>query len=242
MRGHRLYVEQRGPSDGEHVIFLHHGLGSVLSWKRQLLAFAGEGWRALAYDRWGYGHSDRRTSFAPGFLLDEAESCLALLDRIGIKKASFIGHSDGGTIALLFASKYPDRTKKVVAVAAHGYFEPKIRDGLRYIDETARIPPVLQVLEHEHGERALPLLDAWLAHWRDIDLEGISMMDQLAGIASPVLVIQGELDEHTSVQHAKDIAEGVQDGQLWIIPGVHHMPPHEIPDEFNRRTMAFLRS
>jgi pimeloyl-ACP methyl ester carboxylesterase len=50
------------------------------------------------------------------------------------------------------------------------------------------------------------------------------------------------MDEHATPQHAIDIAEGVQDGELWLIPAVYHMPPSEIPVEFNQRVQEFLDS
>lgn len=239
--GHQLYVEQRGPRDGDPVVFLHHGLGSVVSWKRQLDAFAAAGFRVIAYDRWGYGRSEARESFETNFLLHEADCAVALLDALGIGQAHLVGHSDGGTIALLMAAHFPQRVRRVVAVAAHVYVDPKMPAGLRLIDETARKPPVLQVLEREHGEKAIPLLDAWIRHWRECEASEISMMEELPSIAAPVFVIQGELDEHARPQHALDIAEHVQDGRVWLIPDVRHMPPHEVPHEFNRRVIAFLQ-
>jgi pimeloyl-ACP methyl ester carboxylesterase len=54
------------------------------------------------------------------------------------------------------------------------------------------------------------------------------------------MVVQGELDEHATPQHAVDIAEGVQRGSLWLIPEVKHMPPHEIPEVFNQQVLQFL--
>lgn len=72
--------------------------------------------------------------------------------------------------------------------------------------------------------------------------QNLDMRERLPKITCPTLVIQGELDEHATPQHAVDISEGVQKGQLWLIPDIHHMPPHEIPEEFNAGVLRFLAS
>ena len=60
INGHDLYVEEHGPQNGNPVVLLHHGLGSVSAWKEQFDALSQAGWRAIAYDRWGYGRSAPR--------------------------------------------------------------------------------------------------------------------------------------------------------------------------------------
>ena len=69
----------------------------------------------------------------------------------------------------------------------------------------------------------------------------LDLKDELRGVKCPTFVIQGEKDEHATPKHAEDIAHGISDAELWIIPGVGHMPPHEVPDEFNQRVIQFLR-
>jgi pimeloyl-ACP methyl ester carboxylesterase len=80
----------------------------------------------------------------------------------------------------------------------------------------------------------------WIEHWLGSDPSSLDMSDRLGDIRSPVLVIQGEMDEHATLDHARDIASGVQRGELWLIPGVGHMPLHEVPEEFNQRVLTFL--
>jgi len=151
-----------------------------------------------------------------------------------------VGHSDGGSIALLMASEQPSRFTAIVVVAAHIYFEPMMADGLELIAQSAQDAAVIKGLKREHGTRAPNLIHAWVEHWRLADSLSLSMRDRLPSVSCPTLVIQGEQDEHATPQHAIDIAAGVQKGQLWLIPDVKHMPPHEIPDIFNRRVLEFL--
>jgi pimeloyl-ACP methyl ester carboxylesterase len=238
--GHRLYFELHGSTRDPVVVFLHHGLGSIRSWRRQIPAFVAAGWRTLVYDRWGYGRSDPRPTFLPGFLRQDAAECLALLNHLGVERASLVGHSDGGTIAILLAAQRPERVRSMVLVAAHIYYEPKMEQGLHGIAAAAKEPPLATVLAREHGERADALVEAWIDHWLGSEPAALSLRKDLKKIVCPVFVIQGELDEHATPKHAQDIAEAVRDGHLWLIPGVHHMPLHEIPERFNRRVLKFL--
>ncbi len=241
--GHRLYWEEHGPVEAPAtILMLHHGLGSVRSWRRQIPALTQTGFRVIAYDRWGYGRSDIRPSFEEDFLLHDASEAIQLLDELGIQRAHFIGHSDGGTIALIIAGEHPERVSGLVVIAAHVYYEPKMAQGLKTIQDSSRVPPLQKVLQKEHGERAAALVDAWVSHWSRGDVELLSIIDRLDAVQAPTLVIQGEEDEHASPRHAEDIADRIDQGELWLIPGVGHMPPHEIPDEFNERVCAFLGS
>lgn len=238
--GHALYWERSGQPEKGTLTLLHHGLGSVRSWRRQIPALCEAGWQVLVYDRWGYGRSEPRPEFDGQFLLNEAHAAFHLIDLLGIHRTALIGHSDGGTIALWMAALEPERITSLVVVAAHIYYEEKMGTGLRSIAEQVRVPPLSVALKREHGERAEALADMWVQHWLTSDTSQLEMSDMLDDIRCPTLVIQGELDEHATPQHASDIADGVRNGELWMIPGIGHMPPHEIPDKFNQRVLEFL--
>lgn len=237
---HDLYWERYGNPQAPCVFLLHHGLGSIRSWRRQIPDFADAGWQVLAHDRWGYGRSDERPEFKNAYLDYDAQEAFELLDKLGIEHVALVGHSDGGSIALLMAAKQPKRIGAMVVVAAHIYFEPRMIDGLDLIARSVNDPILMEGLAREHGERAPRLLQAWVDHWRAADSQALSMGDLLPAIVCPTLVVQGEQDEHATSQHAVDIKENVQQGSLWLIPEVKHMPPHEIPEEFNQRVLQFL--
>ena len=240
INGHRLYWEQYGSDDAPVLLLLHNGLGSIRSWRRQLRVFSNSGWRVIAYDRWGYGRSDSRPRFEDRFLQKDAEEALSFLDHLGIHRLSLLGHSDGGSIALMMASERPDLVERMVVVAAHIYFEPKMLAGLESIAEISKGKRYAKVLGREHGDKAQHLVDRWVQHWMATDPQQLNLRELLPKITCPTLVIQGELDEHATAQHALDIAAGVQNGQVWLIPDVHHMPPHEIPEVFNKVVLRFL--
>lgn len=239
--GHSLHWERTGDPGCPTVILLHHGLGSVRAWKRQTPALAAAGWQTLAYDRWGYGGSDPRSALdLPTFAADQRDLA-AVMDAFALPAAALIGHSDGGTLALYFAARHPERVRRLVVVAAHIYVEVSMLPGLESVTRAyAQDAEVRAKLRRAHGEMTEAVFHNWVDGWRRPEHLTWDMRPLLHQIPCPTLVIQGELDEHATARHAHDIAGGVRQGTVWLIPGVGHMPPQEAPDLFNRRVLEFL--
>ncbi len=238
---HALYWERCGRASDAPVVFLHHGLGSTRAWKEQLAAFARSGWRAVAYDRWGYGRSSPRPSLDLPTFATDVHDLTVLLDVLGIQRAALVGHSDGGTIALCFSAQFPQRVAALVTVSAHIYLEQTMLPGMLGIQAAFESDPRFREgMRRAHGERAGAVFRNWYDGWVNSRNLGWDMRPMLSGVRCPTLVIQGELDEYASPQHARDLADGVADGNLWLIPGMGHMPPQDAPDEFNRRVLEFL--
>ena len=238
---HALYWERCGRETDPAVILLHHGLGSTRAWKGQLTALARRGWQVVAYDRWGYGRSSPRPSLDLPTFATDVHDLGALLDSLRIRRAALVGHSDGGTTALYFAAQYPERVAALVTVAAHIYLEPTMVPGILGIRQAHDADPRFREgLRRAHGELAEAVFRSWYEGWVQPGHLTWDMRPMLRGVRCPALVIQGEADEHATQQHARDLAEAVADGSLWLVPGVGHMPPQDAPDEFNRRVLVFL--
>jgi len=241
VNGRRLYVEQCGSAEGEVVVFLHHGLGSTYSWKLQMPAFAKAGFRVIVYDRWGYGKSDPRPSLSVPDFRDDLEDLVALLDQLRMGKVTLVGHSDGGTISLYFALQNPHKVNRLVTIAAHIYVEPKMLPGIEGLRISfASDGRFREGLRRLHGEKTQAVFYNWYSGWVKPEHLTWDMRPLLAGITRPVLVVQGEADEHATPQHAKDIAASIPGAELWLEPGAGHMLPQEMSEEFNRRTLEFI--
>lgn len=238
---HALYWERCGRGADPAVVFLHHGLGSTRAWKSQLAAFARRGWQAVAYDRWGYGRSSPRPALDLPTFATDVRDLGALLDHLGLRRVVLVGHSDGGTTALYFAAQFPERVIALVTVAAHIYLEPTMVPGILGIRQAHEIDPRFrQGLVRAHGEQAEAVFRNWYEGWVQPDHLAWDMRPMLGGVRCPTFVVQGEADEHATPQHARDLADGVADGRLWLISGVGHMAPQDAPDVFNRRVLEFL--
>jgi pimeloyl-ACP methyl ester carboxylesterase len=240
INGHNLYVEEAGPADGRAIFLLHHGLGSLKSWRKQVPELAAHGYRVIVYDRWGYGRSDPRSGFSMPLSRQDVKDLVSLMDYYDLEKAVLTGHSDGGTIALYFAAQFPQRVSLLVIVAAHIYLEEKMEpgiEGLRQLYEDQ--PKFREALRREHGDKVDDVFYGWYNGWREEGNQGWDMRPSLKHITCPVLVVQGLQDEHATPQHARDIAVQTADSELWLVPGGGHMLPQDNPTEFNNRVLAF---
>ena len=243
INGHNIYLEQIGAKDGPVVILLHHGLGAVKAWSRQVTALVEAGYRVLAYDRWGYGRSDARHSLdLPAFATD-LDDLIDLMDQQDIQQAALVGHSDGGTIALYFAMQQPQRVSCLITIAAHIYLEPKMETGIREVrrafetDERFR-----KGLRSLHGERFEDVFHNWFDGWRRIDPTGWDMRPTLIKVSCPALIVQGVDDEYATPQHAIDIAGSIAGAELWLVYKAKHMLPQENYAEFNPKIIDFLQA
>jgi pimeloyl-ACP methyl ester carboxylesterase len=226
------------------IVLLHEGLGSVTQWRSfpERLA-AATGCAVVAYDRFGHGASQRldRPRHA-GFLNEEAEQTLPeLLDGLGIGQAILFGHSDGGSIALLFAAAYPDRTVALISEAAHVFAEADTAQGFVDVLAAFETGDLRARLARHHGENVDSMFRGWADVWRSPAMRDWRITDRLAMIRSPVLVIQGENDDHSSRAQAEQIIAGVRGGaECWIVPGCGHAPHIEAMDCVAERTAAFI--
>jgi len=224
------------------VVFLHDGLGATGSWRGVPERIAGAlGANGLVYDRQGYGLSQQRTEFGDRFMEGEVPELLALLDHLGITRAHLVGHSDGGSIALLTAAWHPERVGAVVTEAAHTFVEPLTQQGIRdlvTLQEAGRTPPWLAKLHGAHGDHVLRI---WAAHWLSDVHARWDIRAELGKIACPLLVIQGVRDEFGTEAQVASITGAVAGAQGWMVPDSGHTPHSAAEDAFVARVTEFLR-
>lgn len=224
------------------VLLLHDGLGAIGSWRSLPERLAGAlGANTLVYDRWGYGGSEARPRFAARFMEAEVPILLELLEHLRVPRAALVGHSDGGSIALLCAAWHPRRVRAVVTEAAHTFVEPETQAGIRALvalQAAGRTPGWLVKL---HGERADDLLRAWSDHWLSPVHARWDIRPELPAVRCPVLAVQGDADEFGTPAQVDSIVAAVAGAQSWIVPGCGHTPHSQAEDAFVARVSAFLR-
>ena len=232
------------------LVFLHEGLGSIPQWTARGVdaparLAAATGRPALVYERQGYGRSDPLSAPRhPGYLYDEAWQALpGVLDAAGIDRAVLIGHSDGGSIALLFASRFPDRTDRLVSEAAHVIVEKVTLAGIRDARRAYDAPDsrLKSALRRHHGAGTDAVFAGWADAWLSPAFRGFDMRDQLPGITAPVLAIQGDGDEYGTPRQLEMIAEGVAGPvETWLVPDCAHVPHHQAADRVLPRIAEFV--
>ena len=199
--GHRLRIRRfrtrNETADTPTLVFLHEGLGSITQWRdfpRTLAARTGL--PAMLYDRFGYGASEAREGPQdPLYLGREARTLPEVLAGCGIRRPVLVGHSDGGTIALLFACLQPSVPVAVIVEAAHVFVEDEAVAGVARAAQAYRATPLREQLRRHHGDKVDSVFAGWAEVWLDPGHKAWRMEDRLHAITAPVLAIQGADDE-----------------------------------------------
>ena len=226
------------------LVFLHEGLGSVSQWRDWPVAMAGAtGLPALVYDRYGYGRSEPLQGSRSAFYL-EAEARIALpevLASCGIKVPILIGHSDGATIALLFAAAFPEVSLGIVSEAAHVFIEAESVDGIRKTLEAFQTTPLRAQLAKHHPGKVEAMFHGWSDVWLAPEHQDWNMLAQLASITAPVLAIQGDDDDYGTQAQVQAILDGVSGpAQAFRVPGCGHVPHFQAREPVMERITDFL--
>ncbi len=232
--GRRLHVERIEPPDaaGPTLVFLHEGLGSIAQWKdfpTQLCLICGL--PGLVYERWGFGNSEPLSEPRGGdYLRYEALASLpAVLECCGIRERPIlIGHSDGGTIALLFAAAYPKRLQAIITEAAHVYVEDVTLAGIRIAKHLYETTDLKERLTRFHGANTDAMFRSWCDTWLQPEFRDWNMTAELKKITCPAFLIQGEDDEYATPAHVANIAAGIAGPvETLLLPECAHVPHHQ---------------
>jgi pimeloyl-ACP methyl ester carboxylesterase len=231
-----------GPAEAPTLVFLHDGLGAAGSWRGfapDLAAALGCG--ALVYSRAGYGASDPAPLPRPVELMhDEALVTLPeILDQLEIRKAVLVGHSDGGSIALIHAAAWHDRVLALALEAPHVFVEPLTVASIAALSGNDDLK---RRLERLHGSRTDETIQGWTDVWLRPEFRAWNLEALLPSVTCPVLVIQGEDDEFGTVRQVETIRTGVRGPvETHILTACGHSPHHQRKDETLALMIGFLR-
>jgi len=213
------------------IVMLHEGLGSLAMWKDfpdQLANATGCG--VLLYSRYGHGKSQRLAEKrAVDFMHHEAKVVLPeLLRHFAIEQPVLLGHSDGASIALIYAGTWPARVRALILEAPHVFVEDQsIRSiaAIRTLYESTGLPQKL-ARYHDHVNETFR---GWNDIWLDPNFRNWNIEEYLAPIACPVLVIQGENDEYGTLAQIEAICRRIPATQTKILSNCGHSPHHDQP-------------
>lgn len=233
--GHRLEwarLEGTGP-DGPAVVLLHEGLGCVALWRDfpQRLR-AATGLPVVAYSRYGYGGSDvLQAPHAADFMHREAVDVLPqVLARLGVERPLLVGHSDGASIALIHAGRYPQAQAGVVAMAPHLFVEPICVDAISAVARGFAGSDLPARLGRYHRDAARTF-HGWADVWLSQPFRAWNIEPEVASIECPVLAIQGEDDEYGTMRQIERIAELQPGARLARLGRCRHSPHLDRPDD-----------
>ena len=161
-----------------------------------------------------------------------------VLERFEIDDPLLWGHSDGGSIALLYASRFP--TTALIVEAAHVFVEPVTLEGIRSAGTRKQF--LIERLSRYHGSKTEELWNSWAETWLDPSFAPWSIEAELSNIKCPALVIQGEDDEYGTREQVDRIAGAIgEKAETLMIPGVAHTPHREAKDVVVDASVKFLK-
>ena len=237
------------PNAAPTLVLLHEGLGCVGLWgdfPEQLATATGLG--VFLYSRAGYGASSTIALPRPINYMDpEAKAVLPrVLQAIGFQRGLLIGHSDGASIATIYAGSTEDhRISGLVLIAPHFFAEEMGLVAIAQAKVAFEGGDLRQRLARWH-QNVDAAFKGWNGAWLDPGFRAWDITDALAYIRVPVAIIQG-VDDQYGTQRQIAVAEEqcYCPVEVTLLDGVQHAPQRESPDrvaqviaEFAKRTLA----
>jgi pimeloyl-ACP methyl ester carboxylesterase len=257
----RLHVRDSGPRDAPAVLMLHGFGASLHTWEAWAQALSATH-RVIRLDLPGSGLSepDSANDYTDARSL---QLVLALMDQLGVSRASIVGHSIGGRIAWTLAARHPERTERLVLVAPDGFASPGFEYG-----QVAKVPAVLGAMRYVMPKAVLRmnlapayadpafLTDELTTRYHDLMLAPgardamFKRLEQtvltnpvplLNTITAPTLLVWGAADAMIPVTNAQDYLGAVKGSRLVTLPGVGHLPHEEAAQASLQAVADFLR-
>jgi pimeloyl-ACP methyl ester carboxylesterase len=246
---HRLsaeFIRPRAKTDNRPVlVFLHEGLGSIGQWRDfPEKICARTGCPALVYDRWGYGGSDPLTQpRKPDYLHDEALLSLPeVLNQCAIEKPILIGHSDGGSIAIIYAGTYPQKVSGIITEAAHVFVEDVTVEGIKRAVEVYESTDLKKRLAKFHENNTELMFRGWADIWLSPEFRDWNIETYLPNITCPLLAIQGKDDEYgTSAQVEAIVGKVTGPARASMIDNCGHIPHIQTMEKVFSEMVSFIR-
>jgi pimeloyl-ACP methyl ester carboxylesterase len=231
VQGNKLEAAWYGPSPEEAptLIFLHEGLGCVEMWK-DFPARLGEatGCGVLVYSRLGYGKSDPCPLPRPlTYMQNEGLYTLpGVIEATGIRECVLIGHSDGGSIAVVYAGGTPALPLKgVITEAAHVFCEEVSVRSIQEARESYLYRDLRDKLKKYHGPNTDVAFWGWNKAWLDPDFMNWNIEEFLAGLRVPMLAIQGKEDQYGTMAQIQAIEAQAGGGvEVLVFDHCRHAP------------------
>jgi pimeloyl-ACP methyl ester carboxylesterase len=232
------------PDAAPTIVMLHQGLGSVGLWRAfpdRLAAATGAG--VFLYSRSGCGKSSpAQRPRSIKFMDEEALDVLPrVLATIGFQRGILLGHSDGASIATIYAGSVQDhRVRGLVLMAPHFFTEPMGLAEIRRTRDEFAAGPLRERLGRWHADVDYAFR-SWVEAWLDPDFEKWDITDSLGYIRVPILVVQGADDEHGTIRQVEAAREECFcPVETVVLPGARHSLYRDAPEATLEATADFI--
>jgi pimeloyl-ACP methyl ester carboxylesterase len=232
------------PDAAPTIVMLHEGLGCVGLWRafpEQLAAATGAG--VFLYSRAGYGQSSPASQpRSVNFMNDEALDVLPrVLEAIGFQRGILFAHSDGASIATIYAGSIQDhRVRGLVLIAPHFFTEPTGLAAIRRTRDEFAAGLLREKLARWHAD-VDGAFRSWVGPWLDPDFEKWDITEALGYIRVPILVVQGADDEYGTLRQIEAVREECYcPVETVVLPDAHHSPHRDAPEATLEATAGFI--
>lgn len=199
------------PGDAPTIVLLHEGLGCVGMWRDfpdRLAEATGRG--VFVYSRQGYGGSSPCAVPRPlTYMQEEGREVLPLvLEAMGFQQGTLFGHSDGASIAAVYAGTHEDpRVENLVLMAPHFFTEKITVASIAEAKTAYETTQLRERLKRYHGDNVDCAFWGWNGAWLDPGFLEWNLEEFLPGIRQPVLALQGEDDQYGTARQVEVVAE-----------------------------------
>ena len=221
------------PDAAPTIVMLHEGLGCVGLWgafPEQLAAATGAG--VFVYSRAGYGNSSPAALPRPlSFMDEEALDVLPrVLAAIGFQRGILFGHSDGASIATIYAGSVQDhRVRGLVLMAPHFFTEAMGLTEIRRAGEAFAAGILRDKLKRWHAD-VDGAFRSWIEPWLNPDFQKWDITEALGYIRVPILILQGAEDQYGTLKQVDAAKEECFcPVEVAILPGARHSPHRDAP-------------
>lgn len=269
INGLSVHYKRRGA--GEPVFVLLHGFGaSLYSWNA-VLEPLGELGTVIAYDRPGFGLTERPLTWegeSPYSPQAQVDLLLGLLDRLGLERAILVGNSAGGTVAMNFYLQHPERVQALILVSPAVYAGGGAPSAIRWLLRTPQMRHLGPLIARQIQTRGPELIElAWSdpsriteetlalykkplqvenwdrALWElTLASEESDLAGRLSEFSLPVLVVTGDSDRIVPTEQSVRLSKELPQATLVVIPQAGHVAHEERPDLFMQGVRQFLTS
>lgn len=248
-RSGRVHVLDVG--EGPVVVLLHGSGRGLIDWQQGVIERLARTHRVIAFDFYGSGYSERNSRFTYGYDL-WVQEIIDVMDALGVSRASFVGHSVGGALACVMASRFPERVERVVTIGTGMEIEPQqfilVLPGIgEMVFADLDVYGAVHSPEHRaaletafkvEGTRA-----AMLQYMRrQMTIDGASLLfGVFEDINAPILHLSGSRDANISPRAARALSLRTG-GAFESIEGAGHDAHIEMPDPVASAIDSFLRA
>ena len=263
--GLRVRVVESGAAGAPPVVLFSGWGGSVYTFRKNLPALAGAGFRAIAVDLKGHGLSDKPRDPAAYTAEAMTAHAIEILDALGLPQVRLVGQSMAGAIATRVALAAPDRVSALALIGAVGFgraptatiFGRLPLRAIDWIEPAASRWTFAAVLRHAYGSLDRPTaadveqyyaptsdpnhIRALFLLLREFDWR-LFTPEECARLRVPMLIIFGAEDRMVSPRHAERLGERLRDARILMVPRAGHVVNEEAPDLVNQALVEFLRT